>query len=318
MEENKKDEPKKEEPKKTEVKYHEEITDEKEKEALKQLKSALAALTKPEEKECITPELLMDNDLLIRFLRSEKLVIKKTIPLVINCMKWRKTTDLDAIYNYKLTKEQVNVFQNLFPNGYHKTSKSGHPVYIQVFGRIKPDELFAAVPLEEALKYSLRNYVLMDRIHLPVCSEIQKKCIWGSLNIVDCKSITKSVFNKKLYNFITENSLMVNKYYPECLRGVLLVNAGFILRALHTLMKPFLDSKTKSQLKIYGSSYQKDIFELIDKENLPTWLGGTCECEGGCIFSGAGPWQSLCNREEMDQLDPKVREEINTWLKNTK
>lgn len=318
MEEIKKEETTVEEQKYPELKYHEEITDDKEQEAIKQLKTSLSALTKPEEKELITPELLMDTDLLIRFLRSEKLVVKKTVPLIINCMQWRKVTDLDAIYNFKLTKEQVNVFLRLYPNGYHKTSKSGHPVYIQAFGRVKPDELFAAVPIQETLKYSLRNYVQMERVHLRLCSEQQKKCLWGSFNIIDCKALTRSVFNKKLYSFIKENSENVNKYYPECLKGVFMVNAGLLLRSLYTIVKVFLDQKTKSQLKIYGTSYQKEILEIIDKENLPTWLGGTCECEGGCIFSNAGPWKDICKREETDLLEPSVREEINNWLKNTK
>ena len=31
----------------------------------------------------------------------------------------------------------------------------------------------------------------------------------------------------------------------------------------------------------------------MDPENVPTFLGGECECEGGCNYADKGPWQGF-------------------------
>jgi len=44
---------------------------------------------------------------------------------------------------------------------------------------------------------------------------------------------------------------------------------------------------------ILGSDYKDVLLDLVDPENLPSSLGGTCICSeaGGCQLGGAGPWQ---------------------------
>lgn len=42
-----------------------------------------------------------------------------------------------------------------------------------------------------------------------------------------------------------------------------------------------LDEATVAKISIIGSNYQKSLLDLIDAENLPVFLGGTCDCEGG-------------------------------------
>jgi len=33
------------------------------------------------------------------------------------------------------------------------------------------------------------------------------------------------------------------------------------------------------------------MFDKIDKDCVPKILGGSCNCEGGCTYSDAGPWK---------------------------
>jgi hypothetical protein len=56
-------------------------------------------------------------------------------------------------------------------------------------------------------------------------------------------------------------------------------------------VKPWLDEVTVSKIDILSSDYVKTLAQQIPLENLPKFLGGKCECPGGCTLSNAGPWQ---------------------------
>jgi hypothetical protein len=80
--------------------------------------------------------------------------------------------------------------------------------------------------------------------------------------------------------------------YPENMGNCYVINAPFVFSACWSIVKGFLDERTTQKIKIIGGSYQKPLLEMIDAENLPKFLGGTCTCEGlgGCAKSNRGPW----------------------------
>ena len=52
--------------------------------------------------------------------------------------------------------------------------------------------------------------------------------------------------------------------------------------------------------------------EFIEIDKLPKFLGGNCECEGGCLFKEPGPWNDyeihgngirLKNRPEENKVE---------------
>ena len=47
------------------------------------------------------------------------------------------------------------------------------------------------------------------------------------------------------------------------------------MSAAWALIKTFLDEKTRKKIHILGSNYQKTLFNVIDREVLPDFLGGT-------------------------------------------
>ena len=51
-----------------------------------------------------------------------------------------------------------------------------------------------------------------------------------------------------------------------------------------------LDEKTSAKISVLGADYQKSLLDLIDEKNLPSFLGGSCNCPGGCENSDIGPW----------------------------
>ena len=51
-----------------------------------------------------------------------------------------------------------------------------------------------------------------------------------------------------------------------------------------------LDERTTAKISVLGTSYQSVLLSLVEAENLPASLGGSCRCRGGCHNSDVGPW----------------------------
>lgn len=73
-------------------------------------------------------------------------------------------------------------------------------------------------------------------------------------------------------------------FYPQ-------INAPWAFKTVWGFVKPWLDEVTVSKIDILSSDYVKTLAQQIPLENLPKFLGGKCECPGGCTLSNAGPWQ---------------------------
>jgi hypothetical protein len=72
-----------------------------------------------------------------------------------------------------------------------------------------------------------------------------------------------------------------------------IVNVSWIIKAGWWVVKSFLDAKTVSKIHILGSDYTSELLKYVDAENLPSFLGGKCNCSGGCLMASDGPWRSL-------------------------
>ena len=113
---------------------------------------------------------------------------------------------------------------------------------------------------------------------------------------------------------LVHNSFQISQdYYPESyviraymssvtdvkemetwrLGKVAVLNAPSTFTAIWSVVKPWLSKETAAKVDILGSDYKDVLLDLVDPENLPSSLGGTCICAeaGGCQLSGAGPWQ---------------------------
>lgn len=71
---------------------------------------------------------------------------------------------------------------------------------------------------------------------------------------------------------------------------MLIINSPMLFTAVWALIKPLLDEATVKKISIIGSSFKKDLLEVIDEQNIPVAYGGSCSCTGGCENSDLGPW----------------------------
>lgn len=105
------------------------------------------------------------------------------------------------------------------------------------------------------------------------------------------------------------------RYYPETLNRLFLVNAPSAFVMVWKIVKGWLDPgvsliailstnqlnathtsivllQTIDKIQILGKDYKQVLLEHIEAENLPDFLGGTCTCDhmpGGCVPSQSTP-----------------------------
>lgn len=85
----------------------------------------------------------------------------------------------------------------------------------------------------------------------------------------------------------------MSEYYPGSLGQMIVVNAPSAFTMVWAIIKGFYSEDTRNKIKILGSNYMSHLQEHLDDEDIPSFLGGKCECleHGGCMKSNLGPWQ---------------------------
>jgi len=69
--------------------------------------------------------------------------------------------------------------------------------------------------------------------------------------------------------------------------ATIIINAPMAFRGIWKMAKGFLDPKTRAKITIKGGDYLPTLLEMVDEENLPTFLGGKCTAP---FPSDVGPW----------------------------
>ena len=235
-----------------------------------------------------------DDVTLCRFLRARKFVIEKSLEMFNNYLRWRQENDLANIHTYEFP--EATPIKEFYPHGFHKTDRLGRLIYIERYGSLDMDRIFALTNEERMIKYYIREYESMVTLRLPSCAVAAGHPVEQSLTILDLGGSSTKLMKKKVYNFIKLASGVAQDYYPEILGRMFIINTPTLFSIAWKVVKPWIDERTQKKISTEGSKYQKKLLELVAPENLPDFLGGTCSCPGGCLNSDIGPWR-----------DPEIR-----------
>jgi hypothetical protein len=229
------------------------------------------------------------NDyMLLRFLRARKFDMAKTELMFMDAEKWREESKVNELVASFAFPEKEAVFA-IHPQYYHKTDKAGRSIYIEHLKKMDIGKLFKETTQERLISRHIREYEKFTRYRLQACSAKKGENIEQGFSIIDLKGVPLSQFNQ-VRKIISSLSEISSNYYPETMGKMFVINTPTLFTAVWAMLKTMLDEHTVSKIQIVGSNYQKHLLEHIDAENLPAYLGGTCECEGGCDRSDKGPW----------------------------
>ena len=54
----------------------------------------------------------------------------------------------------------------------------------------------------------------------------------------------------------------------------MIINAPMLFKGVWSIVKGFLDDKTKAKIQLYGSNYKTKMLEIVEIEQMASFLGG--------------------------------------------
>ncbi len=104
--------------------------------------------------------------------------------------------------------------------------------------------------------------------------------------ILDCAGLGISTLYQHAMRCLKAAAENDQKFYPESLHKLYVVNCPKIISYAWNMVKPWLDERTQKKIFFYKDHETKaKLLEDIDADNLPVELGGNCNCAGGCVPS---------------------------------
>jgi hypothetical protein len=255
--------------------------------------SSLCELKTIIEEEEITRDPRFDDAYLLRFLRYTNFKLDKTADMFKKFIEWRVSVKADeSMVIYRFPDIIPHLRQN-YEHGYHKTDREGRPVWVDRPCEANIEECLNIMEPEQMMQYYIAEYEKLIHIKLPACSAAKGEIVDSTFSVVDCKGFNMGLMNKKNREFIQIATNLGQNNYPEIMWNMYVINTPFMFKLAYAMIKPFLDEKAKKRIKLLGNKYQKELFKIIDPDNLPVELGGNCTCEehgGDCFSAQPGPW----------------------------
>ena len=154
---------------------------------------------------------------------------------------------------------------------------------------IQPDRIWEIVEPETLWKSYYQSYEVLQKLHFLACSKVSGKQIQHTFSILDMTNFSVGMMNKRVYSLVQHASKISQDYYPEQLGQLMICNAPMLFTGVYSMIKGWLDEKTRQKIQIVGGSYTKKLLEYVDEDQLAEFLGGKNQAK---LEDDVGPWSS--------------------------
>lgn len=237
---------------------------------------------------------LSDHDCL-RFLRAKEGDVQKSVDMVKAWNEWRHS--LQASINSEILKYSANIIlscqasdllwnhphSHLLPCRHHGFDKAGRPVFWIQLG-------FIISEFKEIRKYftndQLIHYIVWNQeamlLRQEYSSRNRLRRVAQSVIIADMSYLPMSSFMDKDALSLTRHLIYVSqRYYPETLHKLLMVNIPWHFSAAFKLFSPLIRPRTLGKICVArGKEESTSLLQKYLKESdIPPSYGGTCQVD---------------------------------------
>lgn len=191
----------------------------------------------------------------VRFLIAKEFKIPVALNLWKDWVNWRVTTKPENI----MPKDVPNEIETRKAIWFGK-DKQSHPCLVVKISRTNPK-----VDPQEMVKFGL--YLLEKGI-----KEADVEGSGHIVGIIDLSGLSHKLISSKMTPILKELIQIIQSYYPERLHKLYLVKPNWIFRLLFTILKPFIDPKTRSKITMVTSI--EDLKKDFTGDNLLKEYGG--------------------------------------------
>lgn len=237
-----------------------------------------------------------DFAMLLRFLRARDYDVDRAATMFLDMLQWRQEARVDHILD-EFTFTEREEFLSIFPQGYHKTDKQGHPVYIQHLGRVDLTRIREVTTEERMLKYHVQEWERCMKHIFPICSKLHNRQIDSTFAVIDVKGVGFYHLTKEVRRVLATIMKIDSDNYPETLFHTCIINAPTAFRAIWAVIKPMLNKRTQGKIEVCPKDFMSVLRHWIDEDAIPEYLGGMSK---GTLIDDIGPWRTEPLLKEID------------------
>lgn len=227
--------------------------------------------------------LLYDDIFYLRYILSRK-TAEAAHEKCRKCIQYR-TENAEWLDSLKVP-HMYEVVQKYMKYGAHKFTKSGDVILIARLGISNEAALFDNITPDQFYQYMIDTnelgYRLLDH-YTRTTRRLTKMYFIGDYTNNKFQISSKS---RAIASVQGRASNFSDYMYPQLIRKTVIINLPTIILAFWNMVKIFFSKKMVEKLAIIHATSIADhnlIKEAISINDIPTFWGGNCNCENGCI-----------------------------------
>ncbi len=212
-----------------------------------------------------------------------------------------------------------SVINPAYSCNFHKWDKQGHPVLIERTGLSHVREIHARFkslasvgkgPTQPAVDFQLllneTGGALVRYQDKMIRAQEPGRRILGIVMIMDVKGLGYGHLWRPALEILKATFKVDETYYPEGLHRLYLVNCPSMIMFAFNIVKGWVDPRVIQKIVFLSpAETASTLLQVIDQDNLPTMLGGNCDCGGGCV--------PMANLDSASPLSPGAPGEGDTF-----